>query len=223
MNFERTMRLAEQLAFEEELMEMPYYHKDENAPLPAKVREIRDSTYSQESFSENYDKITEYKIHGNELVMGISKGKKNGYDIVAIWAVKQADSRLQVVSCVCLTKRVANRPKSLMNPIQVSHVDTREDFRTESLATRLYLEVFKLGYDIISDDEQYKGARGIWKALARSQVAYEAEVMVWDNRLGVYLKGTDGVQKYTGTNIPDSQIWNQDMFAYGVLIVLKHL
>lgn len=101
--------------------------------------------------------------------------------------------------------------------LAVSLVHCQKDYRFSNIATQSYLLLSKLGYVIISDELQYKGAKSLWKKLATIGLA---NVRVFDQDSDKFIIGNNNSEIYNGTNIDDSVIWgNSDKMS--ILLILS--
>lgn len=96
----------------------------------------------------------------------------------------------------------------LKNPFQVGLVQTRDSHLGQGIAKSTYLFLIRIGYDLVSDCEQYLGGYWLWKSLSRSD---KINVYVWDDLKKDYLRDDNGkLIRYNGSNIPEDEIWLTD-------------
>ena len=98
--------------------------------------------------------------------------------------------------------------QGLKNPYQIGLVQTRDSNIGQGIAKSLYLFLIRIGYDLISDCEQYLGGYWLWKSLSRSD---RINVYAWDDLKKDYIKDSTGKAiRYDGSNIPEDLIWSDD-------------
>lgn len=96
----------------------------------------------------------------------------------------------------------------LKNPFQVGLVETRDSHLGRGIAKNLYLFLIRIGYELVSDCEQYLGGYWLWKSLSRSD---KINVYVWDDLKKDYLRDDNGkLIRYNGSNIQEDEIWSTD-------------
>lgn len=96
----------------------------------------------------------------------------------------------------------------LKNPFQVGLVETRDSHLGRGIAKSTYLFLIRIGYELVSDCEQYLGGYWLWKSLSRSD---KINVYVWDDMKKDYLRDDNGkLIRYDGSNIPEDEIWSTD-------------
>lgn len=96
----------------------------------------------------------------------------------------------------------------LKNPFQVGLVETRDSELGRGIAKSTYLFLIRIGYELVSDCEQYLGGYWLWKSLSRSD---KINVYVWDDLKKDYLRDDNGkLIRYNGSNIPEDEIWSTD-------------
>jgi len=121
-----------------------------------------------------------------------------------------------VVMITCRVVAYPTEPSGLANYQQVSMVNTSKEFADKGRAKLVYTEIAKK-VDLVSDHEQYLGAKGLWKSLARES---DVNVYVFDGRTKDYIRDEDGtIKRYNGNNLQDSAIWGNTMDHKLVLLV----
>lgn len=96
----------------------------------------------------------------------------------------------------------------LKNPFQIGLVQTRDSDLGKGIAKSTYKFLVRIGYDLVSDCEQYLGGYWLWKSLSRSD---KINVYVWDDLKKDYLRDDNGkLIRYDGSNIPEDEIWSTD-------------
>lgn len=96
----------------------------------------------------------------------------------------------------------------LKNPFQVGLVETRDSHIGRGIAKSLYLFLIRIGYELVSDCEQYLGGYWLWKSLSSSD---KINVYVWNDLKKDYLRDDNGkLIRYNGSNIPEDEIWSTD-------------
>lgn len=100
---------------------------------------------------------------------------------------------------------------------QVSWVIIAKDFEQFGYTRNVYMLVAQ-HYDLVSDHEQYLGAKKLWQSLARSGVI---NVYVFDGfETKDYVRDESGnLVKYNGTNINEKKIWGDSIKYNSVLLV----
>lgn len=96
----------------------------------------------------------------------------------------------------------------LKNPFQVGLVETRDSHLGRGIAKNTYLFLIRIGYELVSDCEQYLGGYWLWKSLSKSD---KINIYVWDDLKKDYLRDDKGkLIRYDGSNIPEDEIWSTD-------------
>ncbi len=195
------------------LAESTYYHKNTNH-VPS-ANEVIGQTFSKRVLDEDFKYVTTVKVDTQDIFIHISDSIYRPNKITVIAVVLNEDSRYSPVGFLFLSKASVIKVKALTNYVQVNLVHVIEDYRKSQIAFNMYLAVISIGYNLISDDEQYEGAHRLWKALALVAPKLNLKVKVWDN-INYKMIGD-----YDGSNIPDTTIWNKDEFSYGIILVLQ--
>lgn len=90
--------------------------------------------------------------------------------------------------------------ESLNSHYKVIGVYTNEEITGKGYALVLYYSLYKNKMRLSSDNEQYQGAKPLWKALSRI-----IDIEVYDEKTKTVIH-----QKYDQTKIKDSEIWSPD-------------
>lgn len=122
----------------------------------------------------------------------------NGRKTIAIIGLSKWDEdmqswRLEVAAWVKLELQKSGHYK-------VRGVHTHEDFRLLGYPYDLYISLYNAGIKLCSDNEQYEGAKPLWKAISR-----KIHVEVYDEE-----KDNVIYPKYNEIDIHDSEIWYTD-------------
>jgi hypothetical protein len=94
-------------------------------------------------------------------------------------------------------------PTGLRDYQQVSMVLIGDQFAERGYAREVY-EFLATKFDLVSDHEQYLGAKRLWKSLAKSG---KINIYVFDGEINDYVSDKHGVIVYNGENINDRLIW----------------
>lgn len=107
-------------------------------------------------------------------------------------------------------------PTFIKNSLQVDMVDTVEEFQSLGYAKQLYKQIIKK-YTLISDTEQYKASKNLWKSIAREPDVF---VYIWnDSNNSFILDDQQKPKRYNGINIIEEEIFgNQDKHHKIVLV-----
>jgi hypothetical protein len=104
--------------------------------------------------------------------------------------------------------------------LQVSLARIDDTQRIEGYGFRLYFELAKAGYTIISDNLQYLGGQALWRKIAQLSHVTNYKVYVMDE--GEFrLDADDKPIVYDGSNIDDSELWSTDSSRRYTLFALK--
>lgn len=181
------------------LIETPYLHREE---LPYKAL----SSISLHRLNQSYTKLA-------ELGDGIEIYQHSNGNIIA---GKQVQSDFYLLVSISVRKRAYPvEPTQLSKVLQVSMVNIQKNEEEQGYAKKVYSVLASL-FDLVSDHEQYLGAQGLWKSLARST----ANVYVFDGRKKDYIRdSTERVVRYNGTNIRDKDIWGTTATHKSILLV----
>lgn len=181
------------------LSEMPFLNREE---LQFKAL----SNISLTRLQTSYDQIGEI---GD---LGVYQHVQNG-NIIAARVIDKEVYILVSISTRAVPYQV--QPTQLGDVRQVSMVHITKGEEEQGLTKRVYALVSQL-FDLVSDHEQYLGAQGIWKSLARNS---NSNVYVFDGRRGDYIRGENGRPLKNGKNIHDDDIWGQRIDDRVVLLV----
>ena len=89
------------------------------------------------------------------------------------------------------------------NIVQVKMVLVTQVHAMQAYTKKTY-EVITEQWDLVSDRVHYRGARGLWKSLARTN----SHIYVWDGNTEDYIRDWNMKPlKYDGKNIQESLIW----------------
>jgi hypothetical protein len=185
------------------ITEAPYLHPEE---LPYKAL----SAISVDRLGLSYSKIGEIddggglEVYQHKSNKGIAAGKileKEFYFAVSI------TTRETIYPA---------EPTQLDEMLQVAMVNVSKGQEENGITKKVY-EIAAQAINLVSDHEQYLGAKGLWKSLARSS---DVNVYVFDGNVKDYIRGVDGkIVKYNGRNISDHDIWGQTIQYKSVLLV----
>lgn len=177
-----------------DIMESPYLNNDE---LPFKTL----SRVSNEALKRTYTLFSEISIADESLILNIYTSNISGF--IAGFLTENGDLDI-VVNMSCRDKAYPVKPNNLSNYEQVSMVNVSKDFAERGFTKLVYNSIAKK-INIVSDHEQYLGAKGLWKSLARDS---DVNIYIFDGRIKDYVRDDNGnIMKYNGKNINDSDIW----------------
>ena len=176
------------MKLKELITEAPYLNNEE---LPYKAL----SSISVSRLKKSYEKIAEigsgldiYQHSNGSIVAGEIVGEEF-YLLVSI-SIRKTPYPVE--------------PTQLSSPLQISMVNISSGEEERGLTKKVYNTVGQL-LDLVSDHEQYLGAQGLWKSLARSS---DVNIYIFDGRIKDYIRDESGkIIKYNDKNITDSQIW----------------
>lgn len=95
------------------------------------------------------------------------------------------------------------------NQLQVSKAVTIEQYRSYGLSLAMYVVLARYGYTVVSDYEQFAGGINLWRKIARESNFRNYVVRIWSDNLEDWIRNDNGdIVKYDGTNIDQSDIWN---------------
>lgn len=120
-----------------------------------------------------------------------------------------------VVSITCRNVSYPVEPLGLSNYQQVSMVRTSTEFTDHGGAKLVYDEIARCT-DLVSDHEQYQGAKGLWKSLARDS---DVNIYIFEGLANSYISENGIPKKYNGINIHDRNIWGTNPEHRTILLV----
>jgi hypothetical protein len=184
----------------EYLVEMPYLHDEElGYQVLAKV--------STHALRRSYTKFA----HTKDVIIFSNNGA------TGFIAGYLRNSELSVV--VKISSRINSypvEPTQLLNYQQISMVNVSNEFNNQGNTKAVYSQITKK-ISLVSDHEQYLGAKGLWKSLARES---DINVYVFDGNRRDYIRNLNGeIVKYNGQNIKEESIWGQSSNHRLVLLV----
>jgi hypothetical protein len=114
----------------------------------------------------------------------------------------------------CWNLEVASYVKLEKTPITGDHykvigVFTKEDYRLEKYTLTLYYTLIKNGIKLCSDNEQYQGAKYLWKALSRI-----TPIEIYDELNNTY-------KDYSFVNTKDEEVWSKNYSKYDIVLRSK--
>ncbi len=194
----KKIKIKELDSFKKYLNESPSY-KDYDY-LDFEPMESRSLSYLKMHWS----KLKPYK--NNEVMVFINKRKTIALLGVSQWDKDRKSWQLKIATWVKL-----DDSKSSNGHRQVRGVFTHEDVRGEGYTFTLYMTLYKAGIKLESDNDQYLGAKPLWKGISRV-----IDVQVYDE---VWKKVIHN--KYNEMEIPDIEIWSEDGKHFYKLLRMK--
>jgi len=195
-------------SFKEYLHEAPLFHDEE---LPVK------STLKHELNNKTYDNLkSTHKFFGRVMSLQIWF---NGSTFIVGHPYKQDNQILFSIGMIIQTrgtKSFPTAPRGLIfgeNSYQVSWAEVSKDFENVGLAKQVYLKIIGKRGSLVSDNEQYLGAKRLWLTLSRS-----VSVFVWDGNINDYVRDASG-DLMRVENIDHKKIWNTNVDARNILLV----
>lgn len=189
------------------LKEAPY-DLGTSAPFSFKIDafEISDNALSREFY--NLGTLTNQTI---DFKFWLRKSETNS--IVTITGANRNGVQYNtIVTDVHFDNRfIVDVPKQL----QVSKAVTNENYRSYGLGLAMYVVLARYGYSVVSDYEQFAGGINLWKKIARESNFRNYAVRIWSDTLEDWVRDTSGeIIKYDGSNIDESDIWNDTNRKY---------
>jgi len=130
--------------------------------------------------------------------------EKNGNDFVA-GGLLDNGVLINIVNLMTQNKVYPVNPTQLKKDyIQVNHVMIAEEFAKQGLVTAVY-EYIARRIDVVSDNIQFRGAKRLWKSLAKTSSVY---IQVFDGKINDYIRDyKNNVIVYNLSNIDENRIW----------------
>jgi hypothetical protein len=130
--------------------------------------------------------------------------EKNGNDFVA-GGLLDNGVLINIVNLMTQNKVYPVNPTQLKKDyIQVNHVMIAEEFAKQGLVTAVY-EYIARRIDVVSDNIQFRGAKRLWKSLAKTSSVY---IQVFDGKINDYIRDNkNNVIVYNLSNIDENRIW----------------
>ena len=130
--------------------------------------------------------------------------EKNGNDFVA-GGLLDNGVLINIVNLMTQNKVYPVNPTQLKKDyIQVNHVMIAEEFAKQGLVTAVY-EYIARRIDVVSDNIQFRGAKRLWKSLAKTSSVY---IQVFDGKINDYIRDNkNNVIVYNSSNIDENRIW----------------
>lgn len=107
----------------------------------------------------------------------------------------------------------------LTNIFRVSMVRVKKNKVGEGLAKSTYLALVKLGFDIVSDTEQFLGGYWLWKSLVKMT---GINIYIFNGNVSNYITQSNfdnKVVRYNGNNIKDNEIWGKEEYYENIVLV----
>jgi hypothetical protein len=140
------------------------------------------------------------QIDGNAFIIGVETPNK-------FW----------VLVDLSIDKSHDIEPYGIHNMVKVDTVMAKELQGDKSFASKLYATIILNGYSLVSDIEQYRVAKKLWKSLARENDTFN--VYIYDLYKKEYYSIGRNIVRYNGRNIPDSVIWGEDPEHWDMVLV----
>lgn len=189
-----------------ELFETPYLHHEELLYKAFSCISINRLNLSYTKLGKINEQIEIYK-HNNGSIIAGQKIEQDFFLLVSISTRKQA---------------YPVTPKKLTNILQISMVNVESGEEEKGITKRVY-NFIGSKFDLVSDHEQYLGAQGLWKSLAKSS---NLNVYIYNGLIDNYIRDKHNViLKYNSSNIPSNIIWGTTAEKKAILLVgtLKEL
>jgi hypothetical protein len=207
----------------EELLEMAPVFIDKEMPI---ITGATINFYSNDTLKDMFVPLSKDMYDGDTYFTLIAKDKSKA--ITGLIGHRKEDNKIGMF--VRATVDFKDKPdvsydrwiKLADNVIQVDSVEVPANFKRKGLGFLLYLALVKSGYAVISDYNQYRGGKALWKKLSTALDEHDFSIYVVDN--GHPKLDNDGTPiVYDGKNIDDADIWSThpDMDKYHVLLVAK--
>ena len=185
-----------------QIFEAPYLN-DEELPFTVIAK------ISKEALVRSYEKLVDI---GEDI--SIFK-KQNGPGFIA---GKVIDGHLSTFVTISARENIyPGAPTQLSKFQQVSMVNISKEMSEQGITKSVYNSIAQ-HFDLISDHEQFLGAKGLWKSLARES---SINVFIFDCSKNDYFR--DSINsvplKYNGKNIDTNEIWGTSFNHKGILLV----
>jgi hypothetical protein len=173
--------------------EMPQYIDHDYLPFTP----VEDRT--MQVLEARFDELEFYSPEGlklpDDLKIYINKRKTMVFMGMTKFIEERGSWVLEVVTWIKLEKSPTSKDHH-----KVRGVHTREEITGKGYTLALYFSLFKNKIYLESDNEQYQGAKPLWKALSRL-----VQVEVHDEKENKIIH-----KKYDERKIQDSEIWSED-------------
>jgi hypothetical protein len=188
----------EKIGFKEYLNEMPKYIDHDY--LDFKPMESR----SLSGLESSWEKINCINTKNKDSMIFINKRKTIAIIGLSKFSNETLSWQLEVATWIKLEKQDYNCYK-------VRSVHTYEDFRLLGYPYDLYISLYKAGIKLCSDNEQYQGAKPLWKAISR-----KIDIEVYNEETKEII-----IDKYDERIYKDSDIWSSDNSKYNIVLRMK--
>jgi hypothetical protein len=103
------------------------------------------------------------------------------------------------------------------NPLQVDKVSISRKYEGRGIAQFAYARLAKIGFTVVSDQDQYLPGKMLWKKIVRLAKLENYEVLVFRT------DDAENPKVYDGSNIDDADIWKKytDEDAQKVLLAVR--
>jgi hypothetical protein len=184
----------------EDLLEMPYLNDEElSYQVLAKI-----STKALNKGFEEFSKTKDLTIYSNKETSGFIAGYLRAGHLSTVIKIASRQSAYPI------------EPAQVEDYHQVSMVSVSKEYALTGNAKAVYEQIAKK-VPLVSDHEQYIGAQGLWKSLARSSDVF---IYVFNSEVQDYIRDqADKIVKYNSKNIEDDKIWGTDPTHRMVLLV----
>jgi hypothetical protein len=196
------------------LFEGPYFHDSDAPSIKMDHLSISDRTLAR-------DYLLLAKLEGTEFDFWLLKQKTTAIVTTPTKDTVGANRNLIVVDL----KFRSPSGIPVKNELQVNTVITSPDYRGRGLAMALYVILCRYGYTVVSDFEQYRGGKGLWRKMALESDARRFAVRIWSDAAEDWIRAEDGEPLlYNGENLGDDEVWhNIDAHMEPTtLLVLSH-
>lgn len=185
------------------LKEMPQLKTQE---LPARGHK---PFYSESTLAERYNILND----NNDYTVVIRKNLDSA--AIGVMGIREVDSTpgLEILGLVGFKQHlnlsgIKDTPIKLPKTLQVDLVDVLTKWQRSGWGIRLYFELARAGYTVISDNTQYLGGQAIWKKIAAQSLPNGFTVHIVDHG---EIRRTAGLPVvYDGSNLEDSELWSEN-------------
>lgn len=184
--------------------------------------EVRDSYTSLENLKREFDHLGVLTKRDRNFNFWLTKPpyRSNTNARVTTDSVNELNKSVQLDVTTLWFDNRAGLP--VKNELQVGKVYTHPEFRGMWLAGALYIVLARYGFTIVSDFDQYRGGKELWKKLAAESEARNYVVRVWDDTTTDWVRDQNNEPlKYNADNLADEQVWTQFKHLPTALLALS--
>ena len=200
------------MTFEEYLLEHPI-RINKDADFEEHPEGLVISLLSRKVLEADYDEINNNFITIDTQKLSLYKHSRLDYYIIGFF-IPEDNNRFGIITNISFRKAPESKSNTkilpFVKPIAIQTIHTTTEWRGHGISSKLYHYIVNdLGYTIISDAVQFKGAVALWKRFPEVKGCSVYIYNITEDKI---------ISKYT-SNTPDSHVWSDDTSKMSIRLV----